>query len=57
MNFQYTKCDVAVGICRFFYNSSTSGQFGTFFYIFKGAMVLSQNRISTEKENIECLPM
>ena len=28
-----------------------------FFYIVKGAMVLFQNRISTEKENIECLPM
>jgi len=57
MNSQYTKCGGAMRICKFFYNFAPSGQFGTFFYIGKGAMVLFQNRISTEKENIECLPM
>ena len=57
MNSQYTKCGGEVGIRKFFYNFAPSGQFGTFFYIGKGAMVLFQNRISTEKENIECLPM
>ena len=57
MNSQYTKCGGAVGICKFFYNFATSGQFGTFFTLLKGAMVLFQDRILTEKENIECLPM
>jgi phosphorylase kinase alpha/beta subunit len=54
---QSTNCGGAAGICRFFYDSAPSGQFGTFCYVVKGAMALFHNRIPTEKENIECLPM
>ena len=57
MNFQYNKCGGVVEICKFFYNFAPSGQFETFCYIVKGAMALFHNRIPTEKENIECLPM
>ena len=57
MNSQYTKCGGEVGIRKFFYNFAPSGQFGTFCYIVKGAMALFHNKIPTEKENIECLPM
>ena len=51
------NCGGAAGICRFFYDSAPSGQFGTFCYIVKAAMALFRDKIPTEKENIECLPM
>ena len=44
-----------MGICKFFYDSAPSGQYGTMCYIVRGACVVLDK--IPEKGDIECLPM
>ena len=45
----------SAGICKFFYDSAPSGQYGTMCYIVRGACVVLDK--IPEKGDIECLPM
>ena len=48
------KCGSA-GICRFFYDSAPSGQYGTMCYLLRGICVVLDK--IPEKGDIECMPM
>ena len=50
----FTSCGSA-GICRHFYDSAPSGQYGTMCYIVRGACVVLDK--IPEKGDIECMPM
>ena len=49
------KCSGAAGICRFFYDSAPSGQYGTMCYIVRGACVVLDKM--PDSGDIECLQM
>ena len=51
---QNNMCGSA-GICRHFYDSAPSGQYGTMCYIVRGACVVLDK--IPEKGDIECMPM
>ena len=49
------KCVGAGGVCKFFYDSAPSGQYGTMCYIVRGACVVLDK--IPEQGFIECIPM
>lgn len=49
------SCGHAAGICKFFYDSAPSGQYGTMAYIVRGACLVFD--AIPDKGDIECLPM
>ncbi len=49
------SCGNAAGICRFFYDSAPSGQYGTMAYLVRGVCQVLDH--IPDKGDIECLPM